>query len=134
EALARGVGFDAYRLRRRDAPYFEQGVVAARAFEPTYGPFPPARVPLRHKLATTQSHGSLEGRSIVKQATLADFEKRAALSEKKHEGKRLALYEPPKQPGNQWGMTIDLSLCTGCNACVVACQAENNTPVVGKED
>lgn len=120
EAIARGVGVDAYSVRTSEAPCFAGGFSAAKA---------PGASP--HRLATTQAHGSLEGRPILRHATLAEFQKSPTFAEEAVP--RPSLYELKKSEGNQWGMTIDLNLCTGCNACVVACQAENNTPVVGKQ-
>jgi molybdopterin-containing oxidoreductase family iron-sulfur binding subunit len=89
-------------------------------------------------LAFTQMHHSMEGRDIVKMATVDEFSKDPEL---KTEGDEIAEKKESMYPENQeifpfdgpqWGMSIDLNLCTGCHACVVACVAENNIPVVGK--
>jgi molybdopterin-containing oxidoreductase family iron-sulfur binding subunit len=90
----------------------------------------------------------MEGRNLVRSGTLAEYQKNPAFA---HEGenfpqlpsqvyqdKTKLVPEPPslyefKYEGHAWGMAINLNSCVGCNACVVACQAENNIPVVGKE-
>jgi molybdopterin-containing oxidoreductase family iron-sulfur binding subunit len=133
EALARGVGFSAYRLTTRAAPFFAAHARVERIEDATSA-IPgtaPALAARRHPLASTQLHGVIQGETILEQATLAEYEKNPTFAK---EPTRLALYEPTPATGNQWGMTIDLGKCTGCNACVVGCQAENNTPVVGKDD
>ncbi len=103
-----------------------------------------------HILATTQEHGSMEEpvlsglgftgggehRPVYREATIAEFKKEPKIIEEMVEVPELESIHPPVADytkGYQWGMAIDLNACTGCSACVVACQAENNTPVVGKD-
>jgi molybdopterin-containing oxidoreductase family iron-sulfur binding subunit len=95
-----------------------------------------------YQIGLTQTHNSYEGRPIIKETTLEEFiknpkevnEDRAELS-KYGEDFRAdgTLYPNYPYPGIKWGMSIDLNTCFGCGACVVACTAENNVPVVGKE-
>ena len=128
------VGFNAYRLRTTAHPWFARGLKVRRT-DDTY------------LLACTQHHHQMEERHPVRAATLADYQKdpdfvKTPLEE--DEGPKKLRAEPPltfydKQdftydpPLHKWGMAIDLTACVGCNACIVACQAENNIPVVGKE-
>ncbi len=120
ESVAHGVGTDVYPLRTSAAPYAATGAT----IEPVGGPFP---------LATTQEHWSMEGRPIVLSATLAEYREDPEFAEP-HRRPTPSLYPSfDYESGDQWTMMIDLAACTGCGACVVACQAENNVPVVGKE-
>jgi Fe-S-cluster-containing dehydrogenase component len=97
----------------------------------------------RHRLAMAQEHWAMEGRPIVRESNYEYFQKHPDFA------KQLDLEEPPQPVGtrslypnpfdevkkkslHQWGMSIDLNACTGCGACVLACQSENNVPVVGK--
>ncbi|MDH3728663.1 MAG: 4Fe-4S dicluster domain-containing protein, partial [Myxococcales bacterium] len=117
-----GKGFDVYPLRTSDAMDFTDGVTVE---------------PLRetYNLVQTQTHDRMEGRPIAIDATLDEYKKEPDFASYRSVD---PVSTPPlwKQQdygeGHQWGMVIDLSTCTGCNACVVACQAENNIPVVGK--
>jgi len=88
-----------------------------------------------YPLACTQYHFNMEGRKILSAGTLEEYKKNPAFA---HEGdetppKEDSLYKEFAYPGYAWGMAIDLKNCNGCNACVVACVAENNIPVVGKD-
>jgi molybdopterin-containing oxidoreductase family iron-sulfur binding subunit len=88
-----------------------------------------------YTLACTQDHWSLEGRNIVRETTVEHFEKDPTFAKKMEHQPINGLSMYPNydySKGYQWGMTIDQNVCTGCNSCVVACQAENNVPVVGK--
>jgi molybdopterin-containing oxidoreductase family iron-sulfur binding subunit len=82
-------------------------------------------------LANTQGHHSMEGRELVIEATLAEFQANPSAGIKKEKIK--SMWSTYEYPNHKWGMVIDLNSCTGCSACVVACQAENNIPVVGKK-
>jgi molybdopterin-containing oxidoreductase family iron-sulfur binding subunit len=89
-----------------------------------------------YQFACTQDHWSLEGRNIIRETSVEEFEKDPTFAAKMEHLKVTAdttMYPNyDYSQGYQWGMTIDQNVCTGCNACVVACQAENNVPVVGK--
>lgn len=91
----------------------------------------------KHLFALTQSHHSMEGRAIVRETTLNDYNTNPSsgneMHEKYHE-KAESLYKDQVHIGYHWGLSIDLNVCTGCGNCVIACQAENNIPVIGKEE
>ena len=125
--VCKGAGVDVYPLRTTSAPSFATGA-QVKFIGKTYA------------LACTQDHHSMEGRAIVREATLETYQKKPDFAKKMYMDAEIpdagfrSLYENPKLTApNQWGMAIDLNTCIGCNACMVACQAENNIPVVGKE-
>jgi MoCo/4Fe-4S cofactor protein with predicted Tat translocation signal len=88
-----------------------------------------------YPLACTQYHFNMEGRQILATGTLEEYKKNPYFAHEHAEEvpKSLSLYKEFSYPGYAWGMAIDLNSCNGCNACVVACQSENNIPVVGKD-
>ena len=117
-----GLGFNVNALRTSAAPDTISGVQLAKTGD-------------SYELASTQDHWSLEGRNLIRVATSAQFEADPQFAKKQeHQPQRLTLYSTAnfKYEGYSWGMAIDQNVCTGCNSCVVACQAENNIPVVGK--
>ena len=111
------VGFDAYPLRTAQSPWTVAGVEARR-------------VEGRHEFASTQHHSRMETGEPVKRMRLADLVAGAKLAD---ETPRESMYPEWPYVDYRWAMSIDLASCIGCNACTVACQAENNIPVVGKE-
>jgi len=135
-----GVGADAGRLRHAVAMDFDSGATLAK-------------VGGGYEFGQTQDHGTLDEpqfilpfldkkmntprrRPMVREASLADYREHPHFAEEMVEVPHYEqMWDEPRKydSGYQWGMTIDLNACTGCNSCVVACQAENNVPVVGRE-
>ncbi len=120
-----GVGFNAYSLRTSDAPWSGTGL----NIEPTID---------NYQLASTQTHYGMEGRHLVQKGTIEEYRENPKFATKYIEEKpydvTLSLMPGYEYESYAWGMVVDLNTCHGCNACVVACQAENNIPVVGKEE
>jgi molybdopterin-containing oxidoreductase family iron-sulfur binding subunit len=122
------VGFNAYALRTSNNLYVAPGA-AVRKLGTTY------------PISCTQDHWSLEGRPIIREANLKQYRDHPdfAQSMKMEEPPVVApLYPNPldelKKSGlHQWGMSIDLNMCVGCSACMLACVSENNIPIVGKD-
>ena len=87
-----------------------------------------------YDLTQTQDHDSMEGRPVAIDATLDEYRDNPSFTQYRSTNpKVLPLWNTQDYTkGHQWGMSIDLNQCTGCNACVIACQAENNIPTVGK--
>jgi Fe-S-cluster-containing dehydrogenase component len=117
-----GHGFNAYALRTTAAPWFARGVTLRKTGR-TYA------------LATTQQHHAMEGRDLVRVVTADEYRQnpRAAQGETP-ERENGTLYDPFAYDGYKWAMSVDLGACIGCNACTIACQAENNITTVGKEE
>jgi len=118
-------GFNAYAVRTSDALWSASGGKIARTGED-------------YPLACTQYHFNMEGRKIMASGTLEEYRKNPAFAKEESEEyekkkDKLTLYTEYKYPGYAWAMSIDLNKCNGCNACVIACQSENNIAVVGKE-
>ncbi len=88
-----------------------------------------------YPLAVTQNHHALEGRDIILAATRDEYLKHRDLGKDFGDppASEETLYPKYNYDGYAWGMSIDLNACTGCNACIIACQSENNIPIVGKE-
>lgn len=82
------------------------------------------------RLACVAGHNTMEGRQIVVEATLEDYKKDPGANIHRH--KIFSAWSGFKYEGTKWGMAVDLNSCTGCGACVIACQSENNVPTVGK--
>ncbi|HJU41961.1 MAG TPA: TAT-variant-translocated molybdopterin oxidoreductase, partial [Vicinamibacterales bacterium] len=127
--VANGVGFNTFPIRTSRAAGFDGGAKLTRLGR-------------RYSLSATQEHGSMEGRPLVRESTVAELKPKESAAHAEgtqeggtpHETPHFSLWEPHAYDrGHQWGMTIDLNLCIGCNACMTACQSENNVPIVGKE-
>lgn len=89
------------------------------------------------ELALMQLHSSMEGRPIVRETVLSSFRENPSSGNELHEEferEHKSLYPDVKFDGFHWAMVIDLNACIGCNTCVIACQAENNTPTVGRDE
>jgi molybdopterin-containing oxidoreductase family iron-sulfur binding subunit len=84
------------------------------------------------QLASTQEHHNVLKRPIIYEATLDEYKKNPSAG-REGEEKLTSMWPEHKYEGHKWGMAIDLNSCIGCNACMLACQAENNIPVVGKK-
>ncbi len=82
-------------------------------------------------LANVQGHHSMEGRQIVVETTLKDFQKNPESGIHRH--KIFSLWSKHKYTGHKWALSVDLNSCTGCGSCIIACQSENNIPTVGKK-
>jgi molybdopterin-containing oxidoreductase family iron-sulfur binding subunit len=92
---------------------------------------------VHQEMALIQGHQSMEGRPIVRESTLEKWKKNPAAGNELHEEIKhhhTTLYEEKEYKGHKWGMAIDLGKCIGCSACVLACNTENNIPVVGKKE
>jgi MoCo/4Fe-4S cofactor protein with predicted Tat translocation signal len=125
-------GFNGYFLRTAANPNI--AVVGGKGIESIQV----RKVGRTYPFSIPQDHFSIEGRGLVREATLEGYRENNEFAQKVPGEEELphpppSIYtHPPLTAPQQWGMSIDLNVCTGCQACVIACQAENNVPVVGK--
>jgi len=122
--VGQGVGVDVQPLRASASPWFRSGASIERDGS-------------RYAMGCTQDHWAMQeasDRHLVRTGSFEEFKANPTFAQiAKEQGPQPSLYPAHPYNGNKWGMSIDLSACIGCNACVTACQSENNIPVVGKE-
>ena len=127
--VGNGVGVDVYGLRTADEPWFGSGLEVVKTGE-------------HHRLAATQHHHRMEGREPIRVADLETYREDPDFAQihEQDRGRGPSFIDDPAPQerheegmGNAWGMVINLNTCIGCGACVAACQAENNIPVVGRD-
>ncbi len=120
--VADGVGFNA-NLLRQSPQLWSGNLLSAQG------------TGARYELASTQNHFSMEGRDLVQFETLEQYhvDPKKAQEDKPDPPSQEDLYPPHEYNNYAWAMSIDLNTCVGCNACIMACQSENNIPVVGKD-
>ncbi len=119
--IGTGIGYNAYDVQRSDAMSFGAGEVAKNGEQKA--------------IASTQIHFSIREErkdDILRQWDLEYFNANPT-KDQQHDHYPDSMYPRYEYTGNKWGMAIDLNSCVGCNACVLACQSENNIPVVGRE-
>ena len=132
--IGQDVGFNAYALRTTSGLWFAEGATAEKTGNTLL-------------VGTTQEHHRMEEpklvswqpantRPLAREATLAEYKKNPKVIEEMQEVPELeSIYAEWKyDKGDQWAMAIDLNACIGCNACMLACQSENNIPIVGKKE
>lgn len=121
------VGVNAFPLRDLDNGHIQNSINSISII----------KIEKKYEFALTQSHHSMEGRPIVRDTTLEKYIQNPSSGNEMHAKNQKnsgSLYDKPVHIGNHWGLSIDLNACTGCSNCVIACQAENNIPTVGKEE
>ncbi len=120
--VSEDAGGNAYLLRTSAAQNFANGLTLTKTLS-------------RRELSCTQDHWSMENRPIIREATIEEYRRHPEFAKEmvEHPPLESMFNEPSYDKGYQWGMTVDLNSCIGCNACTIACQSENNIPVVGRE-
>jgi Fe-S-cluster-containing dehydrogenase component len=117
------IGYDAYSIQNASAPFFTSGTAKGTG--------------VHYRIANVQETQTMAGRAPVRAADLSEFQQHPNFPTAEEENKPLTqnenLYTPWPYTGYKWGMAIDLNVCTGCSACIIACQSENNIAVVGKD-
>jgi molybdopterin-containing oxidoreductase family iron-sulfur binding subunit len=119
-----GVGANAYPLVR-----FDNGTFQYQATGITL-----EKTAAKVQLASTQLHQTLGGRPLIREFTLDDYLKEHGKESGEQEHESRSIWKDYQYGEHKWAMAIDLNACIGCSACILSCQAENNVPVVGKDE
>lgn len=120
-SVGNNIGFNAYTLRFSKFPVWAYSDSISKTGK-------------KQKLATTQNHHNMEGRDLVRSASMEKYLENPRFAQGENTGPLPSLYPAVPKGDYAWGMVINLNACIGCNACVIGCQSENNIPVVGKNE
>jgi MoCo/4Fe-4S cofactor protein with predicted Tat translocation signal len=143
-----GTGFNVFPLRTASTDFIATGATVEIVTEAVE--IRPGQKMKVYPLALTQEHNSMEGRALMRDGTFDEFKDEHTKAGAGHHGKsafqargmdshipeNISVYRGQTfdfEDTHQWGMTVDLNSCLGCSSCLVACQSENNIPIVGKE-